>query len=194
MNVRPVKTLVLGGVKSGKSRFAEQLANKRSDQVTFIATAEALDEEMAARIQRHKQDRPKHWTVLEAPVHLAETLKGLHGETVVVIDCLTLWLTNLLMQENDELLQQEIACFKSAVEKFPGALVLVSNETNMGIMPLGDLTRRYCDLAGRLHQDLAALCDRVELIVAGLPMTLKQEVVVDPSSNGQSKNGQSNHE
>lgn len=170
-----MKALILGGVKSGKSRYAEQLATEVSENVTVVVTAEAKDDEMAARIQRHIEDRPKHWTTIESPIKLADTLDSLHDEDVVIVDCLTLWLTNLLMEENKVLLEVQIDRLKESIERFPTDLILVSNETNMGITPLGDLVRQYCDQAGLLHQHLARLCDRVELIVAGLPMTLKIE-------------------
>lgn len=170
-----MKAMILGGVKSGKSRYAERLARDISDSVTVVATAQALDEEMADRIARHQQDRPEGWRTVESPLYLAETLDTLHEAEVVIVDCLTLWLTNLLMQENKTLLELEVSKLNEAVERFPTSLILVSNETNMGIMPLGELTRKYCDAAGLLHQRLAKVCDRVELIVAGLPLTLKVE-------------------
>lgn len=170
------KYLVLGGVKSGKSRHAQTLAEKVSSQVTLIVTAQALDEEMADRIQRHRDERPDHWKVMEEPLNLADALMQCLESEVVMIDCLTLWLTNLLMNEDESFLQQQIQAFQEAVEAFPRPLVLVSNETNMGIMPLGDLTRRYCDEAGLLHQHVAQACDQVELMVAGLPLSLKNNL------------------
>jgi len=169
-----MKTLILGGVKSGKSRYAENLATSISEDVTLIATATVLDDEMAVRVARHQEDRPASWTTLEEPIHLGQVLRSINGANVVVIDCLTLWLTNLLMLENSGALNQEIDDFEQAIKAFKYPLILVSNETNMGIVPLGDLSRQYCDQVGLLHQRLAAACDKVELIVAGLPVLLKQ--------------------
>jgi len=169
-----MKNLILGGVKSGKSRYAENLATSISEQVTLIATATVLDNEMAVRVARHQEDRPASWITREEPVHLGQALRSIQGANVVVIDCLTLWLTNLLMLEDSEALNQEIDDFEQTIKTFKYPLILVSNETNMGIVPLGDLSRQYCDQVGLLHQRLAAVCDKVELIVAGLPLVLKQ--------------------
>jgi len=168
-----MKRLVLGGVKSGKSRFAENLATDISDKVTVIATATARDDEMALRIARHQETRPSGWSTLEEPLHLGEMLRSINDADVVVIDCLTLWLTNLLIHSDQNLLSLEIDDFEQAVKAFKFPLILVSNETNMGIVPLGELSRKYCDQVGLLHQRLAKACDQVELIVAGLPLTLK---------------------
>jgi len=168
-----MKSLILGGVKSGKSRYAENLATSISESVTVIATATVMDEEMAIRIARHQEDRPASWRTIEEPLHLGEALRSITDAEVVVIDCLTLWLTNLLMHSDSNKLNEEIDDFEQAIRAFNLPLVLVSNETNMGIVPLGDLTRRYCDQVGLLHQRLAKMCDKVQLIVAGLPLTLK---------------------
>ena len=168
-----MKTLILGGVKSGKSRYAEKLAASVSESVTVIATATVMDEDMAKRIARHQKDRPASWSTVEEPLHLGEALRSITSADVVVIDCLTLWLTNLLMHSDQSKLDAELDDFERAIKDFNIPLVLVSNETNMGIVPLGDLTRKYCDQAGLLHQRLARVCDKVELIVAGLPLTLK---------------------
>ena len=178
-----MKYLILGGVKSGKSRYAENLARKLAvssgtKAITFIATAQALDEEMANRIARHRSDRPVDWAVIEEPLALGATLRSLSSEaaaeSVVLVDCLTLWLTNLLMLEDEDKFAELRADFLNAVSVFPGRLILVSNETNMGVTPLGKISRRYCDEAGLLHQSLAQQCDQVELIIAGLPMPLKR--------------------
>ncbi|MFT5717492.1 MAG: adenosylcobinamide kinase/adenosylcobinamide-phosphate guanylyltransferase [Oleiphilaceae bacterium] len=169
-----MKTLILGGVKSGKSRYAEIMAADISKSVTVIATATVMDEEMAIRVARHQEVRPQSWKTVEEPVHLGKALRLLTSSDVVVIDCLTLWLTNLLMLSDTAKLNDEIKDFTSAIVGFKQPLILVSNETNMGILPLGDLTRRYCDQVGLLHQKLAKLCDKVELVVAGLPLTLKE--------------------
>ena len=129
---------------------------------------------MQERIQHHQTNRPQHWTLLEEPLALAQALQAqaMDGRCVLV-DCLTLWLTNLLCLQNEIRLQQEIETLLETLPNLPGEIILVSNETGMGIVPLGELTRRYCDEAGRLHQAIAAHCDKVILTVAGLPLTLK---------------------
>lgn len=173
-----MKTLILGGVRSGKSRLAERLAVESGLRVTYIATATAGDDEMRARIAAHRARRPDDWHLIEEPVRLATALQA-HATAghCILVDCLTLWLTNLLMAEDSCSLERERAALRDVLPGLPGQLILVSNETNMGVMPLGELTRRYCDEAGRLHQDLAQLCERVILTVAGLPHILKGESV-----------------
>lgn len=172
-----MKTLVLGGVKSGKSRHAETLAMQSPYPVTVIATAQALDEEMRQRIARHKADRPDNWSVLEVPMLLSDALADLSdesGEHCVIVDCLTLWLTQLCMSDSSpEALESQRQKLVKAVQAFKGELILVSNETNMGVTPLGELSRLFCDQAGMLHQALADACDNVTLVIAGLPQKLK---------------------
>jgi adenosylcobinamide kinase/adenosylcobinamide-phosphate guanylyltransferase len=168
------KTLILGGVRSGKSRLAERLASESGLAVTLIATATAQDDEMRARIAAHRARRPKAWRVVEEPLRLAAVLQQIAtAERCVVVDCLTLWLTNLLLAEDAAALEREQAALLATLPALPGRILLVSNETNMGITPLGALARRYCDAAGQLHQALAHCCDRVILTVAGLPHVLK---------------------
>lgn len=176
MNTR--KTLILGGVRSGKSRLAERLAGESGLPVTYIATATAGDDEMRARIAAHRARRPADWFVVEEPSALAAALRG-HAapNRCLLVDCLTLWLTNLLMADDPSLLERERAALLDTLPDLPGQLILVSNETNMGIMPLGDLSRRYCDEAGTLHQELARICGRVILTIAGLPHILKGEPI-----------------
>ena len=169
-----MKTLILGGVRSGKSQLAEQLAMDSGLPVTYIATATAEDAEMHRRIERHRADRPDHWALVEEPIALAAALKQHAAEgRCVIVDCLTLWLTNLLMADDPDLLEQELDALLAALDGLPGEVILVSNETGMGVIPLGEITRRYCDEAGRLHQRLAQQCERVVLTVAGLPQVLK---------------------
>lgn len=172
------KTLILGGVRSGKSRLAERLAFESGLPVTYVATATVGDDEMRARIAAHRARRPAIWSVVEEPRALAATLHS-HAaqDRCLLVDCLTLWLTNLLIAEDPSSLERERAALLDTLPSLPGQLILVSNETNMGVMPLGELTRRYCDEAGRLHQDLAQICERVILTVAGLPHILKGEPV-----------------
>ncbi len=169
-----MKQLILGGVRSGKSRLAEQHAIATHLPVVYIATAQAQDIEMQQRIQHHQANRPQHWTVVEEPLALAQALQAHAAEgRCVLVDCLTLWLTNLLCLQNETRLQQEIEALLEILPVLPGEIILVSNETGMGIVPLGELTRRYCDEAGRLHQAVAARCDSVILTIAGLPLHLK---------------------
>ncbi|MBU6296655.1 MAG: bifunctional adenosylcobinamide kinase/adenosylcobinamide-phosphate guanylyltransferase [Alphaproteobacteria bacterium] len=169
-----MKTLILGGIRSGKSRFAEKLARETQRPVTYVATAMAGDAEMAARIAHHRQHRPAEWSVVEEPLALGASLAAhTASDGCVLVDCLTLWLSNLLLAQDDAVFRRERACLIEALATLRGDVILVSNETGLGIVPLGELTRRYCDEAGRLHQDLASLSDRVILMVAGLPLFLK---------------------
>ncbi len=169
-----MKTLILGGVRSGKSRLAEQLATQSGLPVTYIATATAEDAEMQQRIERHQADRPGHWTLVEEPLALGAALQQHAAEgRCLLVDCLTLWLTNLLMAEDTARLERELDALISVLAALPGEIILVSNETGMGVIPMGEITRRYCDEAGRLHQRLAQACERVVLTVAGLPQVLK---------------------
>ncbi|MCF6324421.1 MAG: bifunctional adenosylcobinamide kinase/adenosylcobinamide-phosphate guanylyltransferase [Gammaproteobacteria bacterium] len=173
-----MKSLILGGVRSGKSRLAAQLAINSNLPVTYIATATAQDEEMQVRIATHQRDRPAHWSLIEEPLHLAAALQT-HAspDRCVLVDCLTLWLTNLLMNDDETCFKTERSALIKVLPALPGKIIFVSNETSMGITPLGELSRRYCDEAGWLHQDLALACQRVVLTVAGLPHTLKGEKI-----------------
>ncbi len=169
-----VKTLILGGVRSGKSRLAERLAVASGRRVVYVATAVVGDKEMVRRIQAHRSRRPRDWLVVEEPLALGRVLADMAApERCLIVDCLTLWLTNLLSQGEPSRLASERATLLAAVPALAGDLVLVGNETNMGVIPLGEISRRYCDEAGLLHQALAARCDRVVLTVAGLPQVLK---------------------
>ncbi len=166
--------LILGGARSGKSRLAERLAADSDLAVTYIATSQALDGEMAARIVHHRQRRPAHWTLVEEPLQLARVLREQAGaQRCLLVDCLTLWLTNLLMLEDPARLAEERDAFLECLGELPGRVILVSNETGLGVVPLGELTRRYVDEAGWLHQAVAERAERVTFMVAGLPMILK---------------------
>lgn len=171
-----MKELILGGARSGKSRSAEQRAlafENKGKQVIYVATATAGDEEMAARIRHHQQQRPPHWQLIEEPFALVSVLQQQAAEDqCILVDCLTLWLSNMLIQKESELSQQVEALVK-AVEQLPGTIIFVSNEVGHGIVPADVLSRRYIDEAGRLHQQLAQACDKVTLVVAGLEQTLK---------------------
>ncbi|MBM1203512.1 bifunctional adenosylcobinamide kinase/adenosylcobinamide-phosphate guanylyltransferase [Pseudomonas fragi] len=166
--------LILGGARSGKSRLAEKLAAESGCAVTYIATSQPLDGEMNERVRHHRERRPGHWALIEEPIELARILRdNARADTCLLVDCLTLWLTNLLMLEDPQRLTAERDALLQCLAELPGEIVFVSNETGMGVVPLGELTRRYVDEAGWLHQALAERCQRVVLTVAGLPLTLK---------------------
>ena len=166
--------LILGGARSGKSRLAEQRAADSGLRVTYVATSQALDGEMAARIEHHRARRPAHWGLVEEPLALARVLREQAApERCLLVDCLTLWLTNLLMLDDAARLAAERQALLETLPELPGRVILVSNETGLGVVPLGELSRRYVDEAGWLHQALAAACQRVTFTVAGLPMVLK---------------------
>ncbi len=166
--------LILGGARSGKSRLAEQLASDSTLPVIYIATSQPLDGEMSARVALHRQRRPDHWGLVEEPVELAHVLReNAASDRCLLVDCLTLWLTNLLMLEDPQRLAIERDRLLDTLATLPGEIIFVSNETGLGVVPLGELTRRYVDEAGWLHQALAERCQRVVLTVAGLPLTLK---------------------
>lgn len=168
-----MKQLILGGARSGKSRLAEQRASASGLEVVYIATAEAGDEEMACRIEHHRANRPLHWQLVEEPRHLRAALeKYAAPDRCLLVDCLTLWLTNLLLSEAVSV-QAEVDALCDCIVALPGELVMVSNEVGWGIVPMGELSRRFQDEAGRLHQQLAARCHRVTLTVAGLPLEIK---------------------
>ena len=166
--------LILGGARSGKSRLAEKLAADSGCAVTYIATSQPLDGEMNDRVRHHRERRPPHWALIEEPIELARVLReNARVDTCLLVDCLTLWLTNLLMLENPQRLTDERDALLQCLGELPGEILFVSNETGMGVVPLGELTRRFVDEAGWLHQALAERCQRVVLTVAGLPHTLK---------------------
>ncbi len=166
--------LILGGARSGKSRFAERLAAESGLAVSYIATSQALDGEMTARIAHHRERRPAHWALVEEPLQLARVLREqAAANRCLLVDCLTLWLTNLLMLDDAARLAVERDALLECLDGLPGRILLVSNETGLGVVPLGELTRRYVDEAGWLHQTVAERAQRVTFMVAGLPMTLK---------------------
>lgn len=168
-------TLVLGGARSGKSRYAQEtaetLAVAAGRTPVMIVTAQAFDDEMTDRIMRHREDRADRWRTVEAPTDLETSLAALSPEDVAVADCLTLWLSNRMLADDD----MDAACagLVAAVAACPARLFLVSNEVGWGVVPDNALARRFRDLAGRLHQDLAARVDEAILVVAGLPIQLK---------------------
>lgn len=169
-----MRSLILGGARSGKSRLAERLAMQSGPDVVYVATAQAGDAEMATRIATHRARRPQAWRVCEEPVALAATLRREAApDRCLLVDCLTLWLTNLLCQPDPDLLAYQRADLLETLPALPGQLILVSNEVGMGVVPLGELSRRFVDEAGWLHQAIAEVCDRVVFIAAGLPLLMK---------------------
>ncbi|MGQ7818175.1 bifunctional adenosylcobinamide kinase/adenosylcobinamide-phosphate guanylyltransferase [Metapseudomonas furukawaii] len=170
--------LILGGARSGKSRLAERLAGESGLRVTYVATSLPLDGEMSARVAHHRARRPAHWGLVEEPLELARVLReSAAPDACLLVDCLTLWLTNLLMLDDPARLDAEREALLACLGELPGRLLLVSNETGLGVVPLGELTRRYVDEAGWLHQAIAERCERVVFTVAGLPMILKGEAL-----------------
>lgn len=179
------RTLVLGGARSGKSAYAEQSLMSTEKEVIYIATGEAKDAEMQARIWHHQQRRPVTWRVVEEPLALAAAVsQWCTPGRVVLVDCLTLWLANLLLAEAGDGLDVGIIelsdqfhtqrqKFLDALDQVTGELVLVSNEVGMGIVPYGAISRCFVDEAGRLNQVVAQRCERVILVTAGLPLQLK---------------------
>ena len=164
--------LVLGGARSGKSRYAQAWAEGHSGRLAFIATAQAFDAEMEDRITRHKADRDARWHTWEAPLDLPQVIgQAAQDAGVVLVDCLTLWLSNCLLAEHDLDGAGEALC--AAVEACPCPIALVANEVGFGIVPDNALARRFRDAAGRLNQQIAAVADQVVLVAAGLPLTLK---------------------
>ncbi|MCE3264536.1 MAG: bifunctional adenosylcobinamide kinase/adenosylcobinamide-phosphate guanylyltransferase [Pseudoduganella sp.] len=179
------RTLVFGGARSGKSAYAEQLAASSGKEVIYIATAAAGDAEMAARIAQHRAHRPAHWTTVEQPLALADALAAWRApQRLVLVDCLTLWLSNLMFSDGARYpdvgnialparFHAERAALLAELAVERGDVLLVSNEVGMGIVPWGAVSRSYADEAGRLNQSVAAACDRVAFIAAGLPLMLK---------------------
>ncbi len=166
-------TLVLGGARSGKSRFGEQLALAAATSPIYLATAEIRDEEMRARIDRHRETRGKNWTTLEEPVDIAAQIDRFSApEYPILVDCLTLWLSNLMERDLSVGVETERLC--GALEQAQGRVVLVANEVGLGIVPENDLARQFRDEAGRLNQTVAALADHVVYMVAGLPLPVKK--------------------
>jgi len=184
------RTLVFGGTRSGKSAQAEKLAAAAGKPVVYIATATVGDDEMAARIALHRQQRQTHhahWETVEETLALGDVISRCsHAGNVVLIDCLTVWLSNLLFSEHKEYPEvgrieapvrfaAEREGFLQALQQAAGEIVLVSNEVGMGIVPQGAISRWFVDEAGRLNQAVAAICERVQFVAAGLPLELKAQ-------------------
>lgn len=168
----PAVTLVLGGARSGKSAFAEGLVEQASGSRLYLATGQAWDDEMRARIATHQDRRGSGWETVEAPVDLTQALaQNARADRPVLVDCLTLWVTNLMLGEHDI-----DAAFDRLVKTLPGLkgpVVFVSNEVGLGIVPDNAMARAFRDHAGRLHQTIAGLADEVYFVAAGLPLKMK---------------------
>ncbi|NUF30210.1 bifunctional adenosylcobinamide kinase/adenosylcobinamide-phosphate guanylyltransferase [Acinetobacter oleivorans] len=168
--------LILGGARSGKSRLAEQTAINTQLAVTYVATAQALDPEMQSRIEHHQNQRPAHWSLVEEPLYLANALQKIdRPNQIILVDCLTLWLTNLLLLDDQSVQQLECEQLLKVLPTLESEIILVSNETGLGVVPLGEISRRFVDEVGRLHQALGQIADKVVFCVAGFPMILKGE-------------------
>lgn len=183
--------LILGGARSGKSSFAEKQAKyyerNSQSQIVYVATAQSLDEEISTRIKLHQQQRPAHWSLIESPVELAHTIEQLvlkhqreHKKPItVLVDCLTLWLTNCLCSSDKTCWQQEKQSLLKLLADYEQTsevnLLLVSNEVGHGIVPMGELSRNFVDQAGWLHQEIAVIATNVNFIMAGIALSLKSK-------------------
>jgi adenosylcobinamide kinase/adenosylcobinamide-phosphate guanylyltransferase len=172
-NVSGAITLVLGGARSGKSTFAEQLAAKRFARPLYLATAEATDNEMAARIRAHRARRGRRWRTVEAPLDVARALRSAPACDGVVLECLTTWGANVLVREGEAAFRRRRQALLAALRRARRPVIVVSNEVGLGIVPEHALGRRFRDLAGWLNQDVARLAHEVAFLVAGLPLWLK---------------------
>jgi adenosylcobinamide kinase/adenosylcobinamide-phosphate guanylyltransferase len=173
--------LIVGGARSGKSRYALAQAPQvmtGEGQLSFIATAEARDAEMKSRIERHQQERDSNWNLIEEPRDLSKFINQFSEGDVVLVDCLTLWLTNWLCSKTPELWVDEKKAFVEGLQQSSAHWLLVSNEVGMGVTPMGELSRQFIDECGWLHQDLAQVADRVTLVMFGLPQTLKSPPIL----------------
>lgn len=165
---------LLGGARSGKSSLAENLATDSGLAVTYVATAAALDNEMNNRIEKHQSDRPSHWKTIEEKVYLADVLQRLnHVDNCIIVDCLTLWMLNLLSLENEANKEAEIDLLITTLKSTKALIILVSNEVGNGIVPMGELSRQFVDESGFLHQKVASVADKVQFVMAGLVTNLK---------------------
>ncbi len=180
------RTLIVGGARSGKSAYAEQLATQSGKSVVYIATAQARDSEMDARIALHRQRRDAHWSTVEEPIALGEAIaRSCAPDSIVLVDCLTVWLSNLLFSEPRDFpdvgcidpppaFAEQRAGFLQALQQAAGDVILVANEVGLGIVPQGAISRWFVDEAGRLNQAVASHCERAVFIAAGLPLVLKE--------------------
>ncbi len=168
--------LILGGARSGKSRLAEKIALESGLNVIYIATAQPLDEEMQERILHHQESRPREWQVIEDPLYLSEKLQEIDAQNqLILIDCLTLWMSNLLLQDAPELQMSQCQKLLTILPNLKSEIILVSNETGLGVVPMGNISRKFIDESGRLHQQIGQIAQKVVFCVAGFPIILKEE-------------------
>jgi adenosylcobinamide kinase / adenosylcobinamide-phosphate guanylyltransferase len=166
--------LILGGARSGKSRLAERLASDSGLECIYIATATAGDAEMAARIRQHREERSGFASTIEEPLQLARVIaEQMRADRCLLVDCLTLWLTNLLLAADPAVFAREREQLLRVLARIEGRVLLVANEVGLGVVPMDALSRRFVDESGRLHQQIAALGERTIFVVAGLPQVLK---------------------
>ena len=183
----PMRELIIGGARSGKSQLAEKRALESGLHVIYVATAQVQDAEMSRRVAHHRARRPAAWGLIETPLELAASLQQqAAADTCLLVDCLTLWLSNLLFagraaQQAEAgqniacpLFDKQIHALADCLPHLPGEIILVSNEVGCGIVPMNPISRLFADEQGRLNQRIAALCERVTLVAAGLPITLKR--------------------
>ncbi len=182
MRDRADSLLVLGGARSGKSRFAQQEAERSPLELVFVATAQAFDTEMEQRITAHAAARDARWTLVEAPLGVPEALARTGPGRLLLVDCMTLWLSNILLRGDD--LEPAIRALADAAARINGPVIFVSNEVGSGIVPDNALSRAFRDAQGRLNQALADACERVVLVVAGLPLWLKPPATFRPDVQG----------
>lgn len=176
----PRHIFITGGVRSGKSKFAEKLAGELDGKVIYLATAQALDTEMEERIKRHKQRRPIEWTTIEEPLKVVPVIDEFQSGTTILIDCLTLLLSNLFFKyENlttdcqEQTIDAQIADLAETVNRSSANIIIVSNEIGFGVVPENDVARRFRDIAGNANQTIAAACNEVYLMVSGIPVRIK---------------------
>lgn len=169
------RLLILGGVRSGKSRFAQELAEQSGRNKVFLATGEPRDDEMTERIALHRRNRGDGWMTVETPLELPTAIRERGEDEAVIVDCLTLWLTNILLAERD--VRHAVAELEGAIREARCALVLVSNEVGMGIVPESALGRQFRDWQGKVNQAAAMTCDGAVFMVSGCPLLLKPAAV-----------------
>ena len=167
-------TLIIGGARSGKSRFAEGLASKSAGPVSYVATATVVDKEMEVRILHHKERRPSDWTLHECALDLPQLLQfEAQKEQTILVDCLTMWLNNQLYENPQQDFSLLFFSLLDSIRDAKANVIFVANEVGLGIIPLGEITRQFVDEAGRLNQQVAQQADKVTFMVAGLPLALK---------------------
>jgi adenosylcobinamide kinase/adenosylcobinamide-phosphate guanylyltransferase len=168
--------LVTGGARSGKSKYAEQRAGQMGKRRLYVATAEAKDEEMSRRIAEHRKRRGDQWTTIEQPVELAEALLAQRGKTdCALVECLTLWVSNLLIRRHEKYVEEKVAALLEALPHLDFHLIFVTNEVGGGVVPDNPLARKFRDLLGWTNQQIAQTANEIILMIAGVPMIVKKE-------------------